>query len=121
MHEGSLIASLLGHVAQLAASHSAADVQAIRLEIGPLAGVEPLLLQEAFLRQREGTIAAAAELVIDAVELTCRCRECQLNFSTKDIRARCPDCAASADILAGDAVILESVQLHMVEESGIKP
>jgi hydrogenase nickel incorporation protein HypA/HybF len=104
----------------LATTHQAEAVEEIRLEVGSLAGVEPLLLREAFLRQRKGTFAAT-ELVIDTVGLTCRCGTCQLTFGTEDIRARCPDCGAPADVLAGDAVLLESVKLRIVEESGAKP
>lgn len=116
MHESSLIASLLTQVAQLVANQAVEEVEEIRLQVGPLAGVEPLLLREAFLRLREGTVAGRAELVIDAVGLTCQCRECRLTFTTEELRTCCPDCDAMADVMAGDAVVLESVKIRIFEE-----
>lgn len=116
MHESSLIASLLKQIAQLVANLAVEDVEEIRLQVGPLAGVEPLLLREAFLRLREGTVAGRAELVIDAVGLTWQCRECQQPFTTDEIRTCCPDCGAIADVIAGDAIVLESVKIRIFEE-----
>jgi hydrogenase nickel incorporation protein HypA/HybF len=122
MHEGSLVGSLLRQVAQLAAEHRAQAVREIRIEVGPLSGVEPVLLREAFDRLRVGTVAAGAALVIDAVGLTCHCRNCQLNFTAEEVRFVCPVCGdRRVDVVAGDRVLLVSCTLEQPEEATIPP
>ena len=61
MHEASLVASLLRQVDELAAQNGGGRVDQVRIEVGPLAGVEPLLMREAFERLRVGTSATEAE------------------------------------------------------------
>jgi hydrogenase nickel incorporation protein HypA/HybF len=122
MHEGSLIASLLRQVAELAADHRTKRVSEIRIEVGPLAGVEPILLREAFDRLRVGTISANAALAIDAVSLTCHCRNCQLNFTEEQVRFICPTCGdRRIDVISGDGVLLVSCTLEQSEEATIPP
>lgn len=112
MHEASLVAALLRQVDELASQHGVGRVTAVRVEIGPLAGVEPLLFDEAFRRLRTGTVAADAELLVDAVGLTCRCRECRAEFATAALSFTCPTCGGrSVDVTGGDAVILHSLTL----------
>jgi hydrogenase nickel incorporation protein HypA/HybF len=112
MHEGSLVKSLLRQVQDLAAAQGGGAVGEIRIEVGLLAGVEPLLLQEAFRRERAGTVAGDAALFIDAVGLTCHCRGCQLNYTTDVLQFVCPACGARhVDVVAGDCVVLHSFTL----------
>ena len=54
MHEESLVRSLLHQVEDLAQQHHATEVEDIEVEIGPLSGVEPLLVREAFERLKDG-------------------------------------------------------------------
>lgn len=120
MHEASLVASLLRQVDDLVATHGGGRVTEVRVEAGLLAGVEPLLLCEAFQRLRAGTLAADAELVVDAVGLTCRCRACQLEYVTDELRFVCPTCGGvNIDLTAGDAVVLHSFTLAQPAEATI--
>lgn len=122
MHEGSLITSLLRQVAELAAEHRAQSVNEIRIEVGLLSGVEPVLLREAFDRLKTGTVAAGATLAIDAAGLTCRCRGCQLSFTTSEMCFVCPACGVrQVDVTAGDAVLLLSCTLDQPEEATSAP
>ncbi len=118
MHEASLIAALLSQVHDLAAKHESCRIVEVRVEVGPLAGVEPVLLHEAFERLKPGTSAATAELSIDAVGLRCQCRECRQEYETPSCEFVCPHCRATrVDIVSGDAVMLESITLATIEES----
>lgn len=122
MHEGSLVSALLRQVQELAAAEGGGNVAEIRIEVGPLAGVEPLLLHESFRRLRAGTVAASAALIIDTVSLTCRCRDCQLTYRTEVLRFDCPTCGERhVDILAGDAVALHSFTLTQSIEVPTSP
>jgi len=120
MHEASLIASLLRQVDELAAQNGGGRIDQIRVEVGPLAGVEPLLLREAFCRLRVGTSARDAELVIDVVGLTCRCRECRTEYVTEILRFDCPTCGCvDVDVTAGDCVVLHSLTLTPPAEASV--
>ena len=77
MHEESLMRSLLKQVEQLAQQHQAISVEEIEVEIGPLSGVEPLLLSSAFDRLKDDApICANAVLEIKTVDLLVKCRDC---------------------------------------------
>lgn len=122
MHEASLIASLLRQVDELTAQNGGGRVDQVRIEVGPLAGVEPLLMREAFERLRVGTPAGEAELVIDAVGLNCRCRHCRRDYVTDALRFDCPLCGGGdVDVLSGDRVVLLSLTLAQSVEATASP
>lgn len=122
MHEASLVASLLRQVDELALQHRGGRATQVRVEIGLLAGVEPILFQEAFVRLRAGTSAAEAELLIDTVGLTCWCRDCQLKYVTNELIFVCPTCdGKDVEVTAGDAVVLHSVTLSYFHEASPCP
>jgi hydrogenase nickel incorporation protein HypA/HybF len=122
MHEASLVKSLLKQLNELVAQHGGGRVSGIHVEIGVLAGIEPLLFSEAFQHERIGTLAADAELVINTVGLTCHCQGCQLDFVTDELRFTCPACGDNQiEIAGGDAVILHSFTLAPAVESEIAP
>jgi hydrogenase nickel incorporation protein HypA/HybF len=114
MHEASLVRSLLKQANQLAVAHGAARINAIRVQIGPLAGVEPLLFNDAFRHLAPATIAAQAVLQIDIVPLKARCANCEQAFTAIELRFDCPACGSQRiEVTAGDGVILESVTLEV--------
>ena len=122
MHEVSLASALLRQVDALVASHGGGCVTEIRVEVRPLAGIEPLLLREAFYRSRTGTSAADAELVIDVVGLSCRCRTCRSEYASDELRFVCPRCQGNdVDVTSGDAVVLQSFTLIPVTEAMTTP
>ena len=71
MHEQSLIKSLLTQVEQICRQHDSERVTEVRIEVGPLTGVEPLLLLSAFDLLTPQSVAAGARLVIDKVPFAC--------------------------------------------------
>ena len=112
MHEASLVASLLRQVNELAAQYQGSWVTEIRVEVGLLAGVEPILFNEAFQRLRADALLSHAELILDAVGLTCRCTACQLEYASEVLTFDCPNCgSAEVDVTSGDSVVLHSVTL----------
>ncbi len=120
MHEASLIVSLLKQVDELVTTHGGGRVRAVRVEVGPLAGVEPVLLNEAFLRLRASSSAAEAELIVDAVALTSRCRACQLEYQSDELRFVCPTCGGmNTELTGGDSFILHSFTLVQSEKAAV--
>lgn len=124
MHEYSLVSSLLEQVAQLVAQsavtngESTSRVTEICLQIGPLSGVEPLLLQSAFARLSPGTVAADARLQVDEVPLLVRCETCGQQSKLAELRFVCPACmATNLTVLNGDGVVLKSIALAIPQDA----
>ena len=77
MQELSVCQALLEQVQNLAQQHGAASVYSIVVQIGPLSGVEPELLEQAYGIARSGTAAADARLIIENGATRVWCSGCQ--------------------------------------------
>lgn len=112
MHEDSLVLSLLKQIDELVVQRGGGRVVGVRVEAGPLSGIEPALFAEAFRRRREEHDAAEAELQIESVGLSCRCRGCLQDYIVEELRFVCPLCGGDAvDVIGGDTVVLKSFTL----------
>jgi len=111
MHERSLARALLTQVERIRRRNDAGRVAEVRVAVGPLAGVEPLLLASAFEELTAGDIAADAALVVDEVPLTAECPACEYSFEVEDFQFRCPKCGGNVKITGGDSLQLVSVSL----------
>ncbi len=116
MHETSLVRSLLNQVEHIRATNNGTTVNQIEVEIGPLSGVEPLLVREAFGILVGHTNWPAAEIVIREIPLEACCRECRSNFNLVAFRFECPDCGSrSVKVTHGAAFRLLNVTLETAE------
>ena len=83
----------------------------IRVEIGPLSGVEPLLVKAAFSQ-----LAGDGTLIIEEVPLTARCDSCRAEFEVEHFHFVCPDCGSrETSVVRGDAFRLMSVTVDVPE------
>ncbi len=113
MHELSIIESVLGTVEAVARENGARAVTAIRIQVGPLAGVVPELLDSAFQAARQGTLAESAVLTIEIPAVRVRCRACGAESEPAGSDLVCPACAsAGAEIVRGTELTLMSVELE---------
>jgi hydrogenase nickel incorporation protein HypA/HybF len=88
------------------------------IAIGPLAGVEPLLVASAFDLLTRDTDLAHARLVIQQVPLRLACQSCGSEHESEEVRFDCPSCASPrTQVLAGDATILRHIILREPEEA----
>ena len=94
MHELAVCQALMDQVDSVARDESAARVVSIHLGIGPLSGVEPGLLSQAFPIASAGSLAADAELVITALPVVVHCRECDCQSEVQPTRLLCSHCGA---------------------------
>lgn len=114
MHEESLVRSLLRHVEELAQQHQAVGVEEIEVEVGPLSGVEPLLLQDAFERLRDEFSCPKAVLTVLQVGLDVLCKNCHSESQLQDFRFVCRECSStSLQIVRGDAFRLMNVRIQI--------
>jgi hydrogenase nickel incorporation protein HypA/HybF len=113
MHELAVCQSLMDQVEQIAERERAERVLTLVLRIGPLSGVEPDLLVDAFPIAAAGTVAEDAELRIERLPIRVHCSRCGAD---SDASANCLVCAACGDyrtqLLSGDEMLLASVELE---------
>jgi hydrogenase nickel incorporation protein HypA/HybF len=92
--------------------HEASAAVRIELRIGPLSGVEPHLVEQAFPIASAGTVAADAELVIDSLPVMVRCAECGSTTSVLPNRLVCASCGDwHTTLVSGDELELYRVEL----------
>lgn len=116
MHEQSLVKSLLKQVADLCHQRHTdllpdAVISEVQVEIGPLSGVEPLLLTSAFEQLKMDSCVADAQLKIHQVPLRGYCTACQSELEISDFRFRCPKCAGNLQVTSGDGFYLVGISL----------
>ena len=116
MHELSVCQAMMSQVEAIAAREGAASVSSIRIQIGPLSGVVPELLQQAFTIARAGTLAASAELVTEMQPIRIRCLECDAESQAEPSRLLCDACGSyRTQLISGDELLLASVELDLAE------
>ena len=112
MHELAICHSLLRQVEEIARRERAQRVDLIRLRIGPLSGVVAELLEQAFGIARAGTVAAAAELLVETLPVRIRCTRCGAQSEAPPNRLLCCRCGDfRTQLLSGDELLLASVEL----------
>lgn len=113
MHEVSLVRTLLDKVAALLAEHQGESVEEIHVELGPLSGVEPLLVQSAFEQLAPGHAMTEARLVINEIPLEARCRQCGALFEIERFKFQCASCGSSdVQVVRGDEFRLLNITIR---------
>jgi hydrogenase nickel incorporation protein HypA/HybF len=113
MHELSVCQGMLQQLEDIAHEHQANAITLVRLQIGPLSGVEPQLLQQAFPIATAGTIAEGAELVTENLPVKVKCRECGAESDVTPNKLVCTACGGwHTQLLSGDELLLASVELE---------
>ena len=118
MHELSICQSMLGQIERIAKEHNAAGVVNVTLHIGPLSGVEPQLLLQAFPLASAGTVASEATLTIETLPITVRCRTCSKESDVDINQLTCRHCGDHrTQVIRGDEMLLAHLELDTHDES----
>lgn len=114
MHELSVCQSMLVQVERIAQQHQANRVTSVTLHIGPLSGIEPGLLQQAFTLARAGSVAEQATLVIESLPIRIKCATCGRESEATPNRLLCDHCGDyHTQLISGDEMLLASVELDV--------
>lgn len=117
MHELSVCQSVISQVEQIARTHAAKAVSLVQLSIGPLSGVEPALLAQAFPIAQAGTLAEGATLELESLPIRVRCRSCNAETDATANRLLCGACGDwQTTIISGDELLLTRVELIPANE-----
>jgi hydrogenase nickel incorporation protein HypA/HybF len=112
VHELSICQALIEQVEAVAREASAIRVVQVQIGIGPLSGVEPQLLEQAFQLARAGSIAATASLQIDYLPIRVSCRECGQETAAEVTNLACGNCGNwHTTLVSGDEMLLLQVEL----------
>jgi len=112
MHELSVCRNLMAQVQEIAAQHQARAVDSIYLQIGPLSGVVPELLQSAFAIASRNSVADGASLIIDASPVRVLCQRCGVRSDTTVNHLVCRSCGDwHTQLISGDELMLQRVVL----------
>ena len=115
MHELALAEEILHIVTTAASAEVGAPVRSVRsvkLVVGALAGVEVEALRFVWEAVRQGSVAAAAPLVLTSVPATGSCTVCGDVSPAWDRLELCPACGSAARaIRGGTAFTVESVEV----------
>jgi len=113
MHELSVCQALISQVAQVARDRHATAVTDIYVDVGPLSGVEPPLLRNAFPIAAAGTVANNATLHLQTMPIRVRCEECGAESEVATNRLTCQSCGDwRTDLISGDELLLQRVVLE---------
>jgi len=112
MHELSLVTSIIEISEAKAREHRAASIRTIKLRLGEFASVVRDALLFSFEVARRGTLAEHATLEIEDVPLVTRCRSCgSAARQTDDICLVCPGCGLPLEIISGEELQVEYIEL----------
>ncbi len=112
MHELSLAQNIIEISEATARENGARTIHAIKVRLGEFTSVAREALEFAFEVARRGTLAANAALTIECVAMELRCAICgRVNDPMHDVRLSCPKCGLPVEIVSGEELQLEYIEL----------
>ena len=117
MHELAICQALIEQVQRVARDNAARRVLSVTVSVGPLAGVEPSLLEHAYPLAAAGTVAEHATLTVEIVPVRVRCRSCRVESEAAPNRIVCGACQDwQVDVIAGEEMLLQRVEIETADE-----
>ena len=112
MHEMALCRGVVRIIEEQAKAHAYTRVKTVRLEIGPLAAVEPDALRFCFDAATRGTMAENAKLDIIATTASAWCFSCEETVVISEPNGVCPDCGGyHAQVTGGDELRIKELEV----------
>ena len=116
MHELAICQALVSQLENIAGQHGG-RIRQVRVGIGPLAGIEPRLLESAYPLACAGTYAEGSQLEIQENDARVHCRKCGTDSTVIANRLACGACGNwQTELLAGDELLLLRVELETAED-----
>lgn len=112
MHEMAVCQGLVDQVEEVARSQRGQRVERIDVSVGPLSGVEPQLLQQAFPLAAAGSLAEGAQLIIETAPVRVHCDDCGRDSEAGATRLVCAHCGNwRTRLISGDELLLMRVEI----------
>lgn len=117
MHELSLAMGVVDFLQQLSREKGLSRVDAVYLEVGDLAHIDPRQLRYSFKIASQGTVAEKSRIYIRRKRVILKCAKCgkenkfQLMESLSDFSLKCPFCGSpDVEIDKGKELLLKRVR-----------
>ena len=111
MHELSICQALIEQVQDIARQNDAVGVTRIWLQVGPLSGAEVPLLEHAYPVAAAGTVAESAQLIIESMPVTVKCRACGAETAASPNQLLCGACGDyRTELVSGDEMLLARLE-----------
>ncbi|MCF6312176.1 MAG: hydrogenase maturation nickel metallochaperone HypA [Verrucomicrobiales bacterium] len=111
MHEISLVSSIWKTLDATLSESELNALKLIRLKVGALANVEPILLDSAFQAITKNTRFDGVELRCTLIPATAHCESCKDIFPVNNYRFICPTCdQPTSDVRSGEEFLIENVE-----------
>jgi hydrogenase nickel incorporation protein HypA/HybF len=94
MHELSVAYSIVELVEERARKEGAGKVTRVELEIGEMAGIEYYALEFAWDVATKESLLNSSELIINKIEATAVCSDCNTSFQVNSAFDPCPSCGS---------------------------
>lgn len=113
MHELSIIQNILDIAESEARKNNATRITKIKLKIGEMSGVLADSIHSCFDTVKRNTIACDAELLIEHIPLTGRCRDCGINFLIDGYQFVCSACNSNKiEIISGKELLIDELEVE---------
>lgn len=113
MHEMALCESIRTTLEDQAKTQDFSSVRIVRLEIGPLAGVEVEALRFGFDVVMRGSLAEGSALEIIETEATAWCMQCAETVEIGHRYDACPTCQShQLQVLTGDEMRIKELEVN---------
>ena len=122
MHELAICQALTSQLDAIAERERAERILSLELRIGPLSGVVPELLAQAFPIASAGGPAAGASLIIRQLPVRVSCHDCGAETDASSSRLLCGACGGyRTRLLSGDEMLLANLELAEIEANEVVP
>jgi hydrogenase nickel incorporation protein HypA/HybF len=102
MHEIAIVESIIDIISTEMKKHNMTRVETIKLRIGEMSNIMPDALTFGFEVLSKGTPLENAKLIIENVPIRGQCKDCDTEFTIKDMIDICPKCGGiSFKIISG--------------------
>ena len=119
MHELSVAQAMVEQIETIVREHHAQYATLARIRVGPLCGVVPELLAQAFPLAAAGSVAERVVMQVVDAPIRVRCQTCGAESEALANRLLCGACGDwHTQVISGDELILESVELEMEKVIG---
>jgi hydrogenase nickel incorporation protein HypA/HybF len=112
MHEISLLMSVIDKISRLCEQNNWKNILRVTLKVGHLRHIDPEVFAFAFSSASVGTNLEGSEISIIEMPIIIKCRNCEKNSDTEDIKFVCPNCGSlKVDIISGTEFVIESIEI----------
>ncbi|MGO9244806.1 MAG: hydrogenase maturation nickel metallochaperone HypA [Verrucomicrobiia bacterium] len=113
MHELSIAEEIVRTIREELRRHSNARLKSALVRVGVLRLIEPSTLEHCFEAATRDSPLAGAQLHVEQVNASARCRKCDVEFAVEEHWFECPRCGETgSELVRGDELQLVSLEIE---------